>query len=173
MFLLIIIICFISIYFFSLKKRDKENINNLNLRIKEFQNDLSKQNIDTSKNSSLTDESALKLLKKLKTLEKDELFLQPNYTLNMVTKKLQTNSSYLSKTVNKYLGVTFVEYTNKLKINSILFKLEKQKNLRNYTIDALAQEAGYKSANSFNSNFKKILKVTPSQYLKELKKNNS
>ncbi len=167
LFFLTVIASLLTAYFFHTKRRDKRNISQLSLRIEQLQHDVSKQNI--SKTSSLSDEKALKLIQKLKALEKEELFQQPNYTLNMVAKKLQTNSSYLSKTVNEYLDVTFAEYSNRLKINAIVLKLKAQKSLQNYTIDALAQEAGYKSVNSFNTNFKKLLKVTPSQYLKEIK----
>lgn len=165
---LVFITILLIAYFIYARKRNKENISKLHMRIEELQNDISKQAI--SKTSSLSDESAMKLLKKLKELEKEELFQQPNYTLNLVAKRLQTNSSYLSKTVNQYMDISFAEYSNRLRINSIVQRLNEQKSLRNYTIDALAQEAGYKSVNSFNSNFKKILKVTPSQYLKEINK---
>ena len=67
------------------------------------------------------------------------------------------------------MNISFVEYSNRLKINSIIQRLDHQKSLRNYTIEALAKEAGYKSVNAFNTNFKKLLKVTPSQYLINLK----
>lgn len=170
--LLLAITLLLIIFSVILKRKNKENISKLNTRIKQLQHNISSnRNTSAHKKSSLTDEEALKLLGKLKALEKEQLFQQQNYTLNLVAKKLKTNSSYLSKTVNKHIGLTFAEYTNSLKINAIIIKLNEQKNFRNYTIDALAKEAGYKSVNSFNSNFKKLLKVTPSQYLKELKRN--
>lgn len=166
----IVIFSLVLLYFMYIRKENQKNIHLLTTRISELQIEISKDNL--SKSSSLSDDNALALLTKLKSLEKEELFCKPNYTLNTIAKKLKTNSSYLSKTVNENLGITFAEYTNRLKINSIVSKLEHQKSYRNYTINALAQEAGYKSTNSFNSNFKKLLKVTPSQYLKELKKEN-
>ncbi|MDC1162350.1 helix-turn-helix domain-containing protein [Tenacibaculum sp.] len=167
--LFIIITSLLTIYLLYSRNRERKNISKLTERVKQLQDDVSKESITST--SSLTDEKALKLIKKLKKLEKEQLFKQQNYTLNMVAKKLQTNSSYLSKTVNKYLGLTFVEYSNKLKINNIVLKLKEQKYLQNYTIEALAKEAGYKSVNSFNTNFKKLLKITPSQYLKNIKLN--
>ena len=158
---------FLVVYLIRTKKRDRKNIRQLNLRITQLLTDFRQKN-DSSSKSALSDKNAEMLLKKLKALEEEELFLQPNYTLNLVAKKLKTNSSYLSETVNKYLDMTFVEYSNQLRINSIVTKLNHQKRYRNYTIGALAQEAGYKSVNSFNYHFKKILKVTPTQYLKSL-----
>ncbi|WP_420574360.1 helix-turn-helix domain-containing protein [Kordia sp.] len=164
----IVCISVFLIYFFKVKKKDKRNIRLLQTRIDQLQEDISKQNKPKTINV-LTDENALKLIEKLKNLEKEELFLQPNYTLVLVAKRLNTNSSYLSKTVNNYLNLSFAEYSNRLRIRSIVKRLNEQKNLRNYTIEAIAKEAGYKSIGSFNTNFKKLLKVKPSLYIKELR----
>lgn len=158
------------VYFIYVKRRNKRNMSLLYSRIEALQQDISKENI-TKSTHSLTDENAVKLIAKLKKLEKEEFFLLPNYTLAFAAKKLNTNSSYLSQTVNNHLNLTFAEYSNRLRINSITQRLKEQKSLRNYTIEALAKEAGYKSVGAFNTNFKKLLKVTPSQYLKELKSN--
>ncbi|MBC2843503.1 helix-turn-helix domain-containing protein [Winogradskyella flava] len=158
-----------SIYFIRLKRAHKRNINNLNSRIEELQQGVLHKDRSV-KTSSLTDTESLSLLKKIMDLEKEELYLKPNYTLNLLAKKLNTNSTYLSETVNKNLGMSFSTYTNKLRINNIVSKMQISKHLRNYTIEALAKEAGYKSVNSFNNNFKKLLKITPSQYLKEIRK---
>ena len=148
------------------KKRDKKNIQQLNLRIAELQS--ANLSNESQAKQIISDENALKLIRKLKALEKEELYLQTNYTLNRVAKKLKTNSTYLSETVNKYLDMSFVEYSNRLRIHSIVTKLKEEKQFRNYTLEALSREAGYKSVNSFKNNFRKLLKITPSQYLKEL-----
>jgi len=167
---LIVAVVLLTAFLVHKSKKTKQNINRLNERIAWLQENLSKET-NVSGSSSLTDENALKLIAKLKELEKEALFTEPSYNLNMVAKRLNTNSSYLSKTVNDYMNISFVEYSNRLKINSIVQKLNNQKSLRNYTIKALAREAGYKSVNAFNSNFKKLLKVTPSQYLANLEAN--
>ncbi|MBC8757714.1 AraC family transcriptional regulator [Kordia sp. YSTF-M3] len=158
------------VYFFRVKRRTKRNMSLLHSRIEQLQQDVTKQNKPKTSNP-LTDENALILIEKLKRIEKEQWFLKPNYTLATVAKKLNTNSSYLSKTVNNYLNLTFAAYSNRLRIHSITQRLKEQKNLRNYTVEALAKEAGYKSIGAFNTNFKKLLKVSPSQYLKELKRN--
>lgn len=166
--LLMVIIIFTILYYVRANKKKIKNIRELNRRIAELPHDIDKTS--NSKGSSLTDAEARLLLNKLKQLEQQELYLKSDYGLNLVAQTLGTNTSYLSKTVNTYLEVSFAEYSNRLKVNSIVNKIKKHRYYRNYTIDALANEAGYKSVNSFNTNFKKLLKVTPSQYLKELNK---
>ena len=166
--LLIFTFAFTVNHFVRQNKRKIKNIQELNGRIEELQLAVNKPRSTGA--SSLTDANAEVLLGKLKILEQEELYLRPDYSLNLVAKNLNTNTSYLSKTVNNYMGISFAEYSNRLKVNGIVNKLQKHRRYRNYTIDALANEAGYKSVNAFNTNFKKILKVTPSQYLKELAK---
>ena len=166
---LTIIILSLVTFFLIKNKKTKKNIKQLNDRIEWLQKNTSNQEkVVKTTTSSLSDKNALELIEKLKTLEDEEFFKDPDYNLNTVAKKLQTNSTYLSKTVNDYMNISFVEYSNRLKINSIVQRLKIEKSLQNYTIEALAREAGYKSVNSFNYNFKKLLKVTPSQYLHQL-----
>ena len=149
-------------------KLNRKKIDQLNKTIVELKTDVYK-NHEPHQKSTISNANALRLIEKLKELEKEELFLQPNYTLSRVAKKLKTNSSYLSETVNKYLNMSFAQYSNNLRIHCIAQKLLEQPQLRHYTIDALARESGYKSVTSFNYHFKKIFHKTPSNFLKELK----
>lgn len=166
--LLVAVIVITILFYVHTNKQKLKNIRELNRRIEDLQRDIDKTS--STKSSSLTDADARLLLIKLKELETQELYLRSDYSLNLVAQRLGTNTSYLSKTVNTFLELSFAEYSNRLKVNGIVNKLKKHRHYRNYTIDALAQEAGYKSVNAFNTNFKKLLKVTPSQYLKELVK---
>ena len=160
------IIIGVIIFYRRLNTQRAQNLGLVKKRVQELREEVNNER--KPKTSSLTDDHAYALLEKLKALEIKELYLRPDYSLNLVARTLGTNTTYLSKTVNEYMGVSFTEYSNKLKVNGIVNKLNKHRHYRNYTIDALAKEAGYKSVNAYNTNFKKILKVSPSQYLKEL-----
>ena len=79
------------------------------------------------KNISVTkvkETKAQNLLLKLTKIEDQELFLNKNYSLNMVAKKIDSNSSYVSQIINTYWNKSFVDYTNELRINYILKKLK-------------------------------------------------
>src|SRR5690606_40608870 len=75
-------------------------------------------------------------------------FLEKGITLNSVSKKLKTNSSYLSKIVNFYKEESFTNYLNSLRIAFAIDKLKKDSKFRNYTISAIAQEVGFNTAES-------------------------
>jgi AraC-like DNA-binding protein len=135
------------------------------------------QNIESGKNQKnisavkVKETKAKKLLHKLQKIEDQELFLNKNYSLNMVAKKIDSNSSYVSQIINTYWNKSFVEYTNELRINYILKKLKEDTTYQKFTLLAIAESIGYKSLSSFNKHFKNVSGVTPKQYLNYIKVN--
>ena len=133
------------------------------------------KNIEKSKAEKSTtvqtikEAKAKKLLLKLSKIEDQELFLNKNYSLNMVAKKIDSNSSYVSQIINTYWNKSFVDYTNELRINYILKKLKEDRTYQKFTLLAIAESVGYKSLSSFNKHFKNIAGITPKQYLSYLK----
>lgn len=120
---------------------------------------------------TVKEEKAQKLLSRLSEIEKQKLFLNKNYSLNMLAKKIDSNSSYVSQIINTYWGKSFVEYTNELRINYIIQKLKEDTIYQKFTLIAIAESIGYKSLSSFNKHFKNIAGVTPKQYLNYLRAN--
>ncbi len=121
----------------------------------------SKQNLD--------DELIEKLALGLKKLEHKEAFLDPNFKLAFVAKKLNTNTAYLSQYFNQVIQKTFSEYTQELRIHYVLQKLVDAPYFRKYTLQAIAEEVGYKDANTFVRVFKKQTGLSPNYYLEQLK----
>ncbi|HDZ04569.1 MAG TPA: AraC family transcriptional regulator [Maribacter sp.] len=57
-----------------------------------------------------------------------------------------------------------------LRINSIINELKTNKQLRSYSVKAIAEEIGYKSADSSSKYFKKNTGLSPSSYIKKFNK---
>ena len=57
-----------------------------------------------------------------------------------------------------------------LRIDYVLKELKENKKLRSYTIQAIAEEIGFKKAESFSKAFKKRTGLNPSFYIKQIKK---
>jgi AraC-like DNA-binding protein len=110
------------------------------------------------------------VLTKLDIFEQSNGFLEKGITLNSVSKKLKTNSSYLSKIVNFYKEESFTNYLNSLRIAFAIDKLKKDSKFRNYTISAIAQEVGFNTAESFSKSFFKEKGIKPSYFIKQLNK---
>ncbi|MGG5210158.1 helix-turn-helix domain-containing protein [Chryseobacterium sp. MIQD13] len=168
--LIILIGCISGYLFFQIRKKKKleKNLDDLLLQVKN--NSLTGSQ---NKNSfTISNEKEAEIMEKLLELEEKKLYLKQEYNQAFAAKKLNTNTTYLSQTINKYMKKSFSEYTNELRINYILKELSEDKKLRNYTTQALAGIVGYKSGISFARTFKEKTGVTPFQYIEKLNAEN-
>lgn len=118
----------------------------------------------------ITDENIQKILDGLEKFEKKELFLQKKCTLNYVAKKVNTNSTYLSKTLQSHKQKKFVHYITDLRLNYALQRLKNDSKFRTYDIKSIASELGFNTAESFSKAFKRRTGIYPSFYIKNLNK---
>ena len=86
-------------------------------------------------------------------------------TLDKVAKKLKTNRTYLSESVNSHYNMNFSRWLNEIRIKESRKLLGSEKNDK-YSIEGIATMVGFNSISSFNSNFKTITGITPSFYRK-------
>lgn len=117
---------------------------------------------------TLDEELIEKIALGLKKLEQKETFLDPNFKLAFVAKKLNTNTAYLSQYFNQVIQKTFSEYTQELRIQYVLQKLKDAPYFRKYTLQAIAEEVGYKDAKTFVRVFKKQTNLSPNYYIEKL-----
>ena len=162
----LIILGFISIMLFikRQKRKYKVKFDNLTNYI-----EVLKSNKEVLLPKRVKADKAETILSKLKAIESQNLFTDMEYSLNKVSKEIGSNSAYVSQVVNEYWDKSFVQYTNELRINYILLKLNEDNLYQKFTLLAIAESAGYKSLSSFNKHFKSITGVTPKQYFKHLR----
>lgn len=152
------VLTFISLIY--LLKRNK-NITSDLIKIKEKTPQKTAYNID--------DELEKSLLNGIYKLEKSEDFLDTNFNINTLAKKLNTNTSYLSYFINKEFKQTFKQYITQLRIEYLIEKLNEENSIyKNYSIKSLGEEIGYTNASAFTRAFKKLKGITPSEYIKRL-----
>ena len=118
----------------------------------------------------IKDGTITEILDKLIKLEEKKYFLKQECTLHSVAKKLKTNTAYLSKIVNNELGKSFSTYINELRINYIVIELKNNAKLRSYSVNAIAEEVGYKRPESFTKYFKDATGITPAVYIRKINK---
>lgn len=117
----------------------------------------------------LPEELVNEILKKLQNFEVQKKFVK-SYTLHTLAKQLGTNSSYLSKIINHTQQTNFANYLNRLRVNFAIEKLKSDTIYQKYTITAMANEVGFKTAQSFNTAFYKQTGIYPSYFIKQLNK---
>ena len=99
----------------------------------------------------------------IETIQKNNLYLNPNITLKVVSDNLNTNSKYLSQVINKFAGVGFFEFINQIRL--IRFKLLfSSGDFSNLTIFGIAQECGFRNKSTFFRVFKTMTGKTPMEF---------
>ncbi len=121
---------------------------------------LKKENV----NLSIDEAKENKIVEKLLALESKLEYLNADFTLPYVAKKIKTNTTYLSYVVNKRFGKSFGEYSNELKINYVINEMITNHMYRKYSTQAIAESVGFKNAVSFAKSFRKRTGVSPAQF---------
>lgn len=123
------------------------------------------------KASKLTATESQNYFKKtISIIEGEELFLNPDLNLKLLSNRLHISQHYLSQVINENSNYNFSGLINHYRIKKVK-ELFADNKYSKFTILAIAFEAGFNNKNSFNLSFKKETKTTPSAYRKALKNN--
>ncbi|RZJ52802.1 MAG: AraC family transcriptional regulator [Flavobacterium sp.] len=144
----------------NLEKKDNPEISPV-LLINEEEDVLNKKE---NVNLSIDEAKENKIVEKLLALENKLEYLNADFTLSYVAKKIKTNTTYLSYVVNKRFGKSFGEYSNELKINYVINEMITNHMYRKYSTQAIAESVGFKNAVSFAKSFRKRTGVSPAQF---------
>jgi two-component system response regulator YesN len=87
--------------------------------------------------------------------------------LNGIAQTLGVHPSYLSRAFKKALGMTLTDYINKLRIEEAKYMLDQG----NASVATIALSVGYNDSNYFSKVFQKWEQVTPHEYRKRKKGN--
>ncbi|UAB81844.1 tetratricopeptide repeat protein [Marixanthomonas sp. SCSIO 43207] len=171
---IILILLFFLLRFYKTKKENEAKFETLLAKINIAEKpediiDTKDEDLDEKNTTDVPEETKQQILDGLKKLENQEYFLKQDCNSYNVAKKINTNTSYLSKVINSHFGKNFNTYINDLRINYTIVRLKNDVIFRSYSIQAIAEEVGYKSADSFTKYFKRDTGLNPSFYIKELK----
>lgn len=120
---------------------------------------------DISNNSRSGNNEVVQRL--LDFLEKKKPYLDEKITLSGLAQNLNMTRNQLSAIINNDLGSSFYNLINKYRVEEVKRLLSDPAN-DNFTILALAYEAGFSAKSSFHSIFKKFTGLTPSEYRNRL-----
>lgn len=121
-----------------------------------------------SKKIDLNPEVVAGLIKQLEKFENNKKFLKKDLTLVNLAVALSTNTNYLSKVINYSKNKNYITYINDLRIDYIITQLKSDSKFRNYTVKALAEEAGFSTAQHFSKAFYAKTGIYPSYFVTEL-----
>ena len=96
----------------------------------------------------------------------DDNFSDPSFSLDTIRRELSYNKKYISSVFKKHMGTGVTEYVNTIRIQQACNMLQ-----QGYTcISDVAYKCGFSDAQYFSKVFKKQIGITPTLYVKELKK---
>ncbi|PRX38628.1 helix-turn-helix domain-containing protein [Salegentibacter salegens] len=165
--IIILGLLFLLLKFYRNKKADELKFETLLAKIEAAQSpggiiDTKDEELEEKNISEVPEETKQQILEGLKKLEEKEYFLRQDCNSYNVARKIGTNTSYLSKVINNHYGKNFNTYINDLRINYAITRLKNDAIFRSYSIQSIAEEVGYKSADSFTKYFKKDTGLNPS-----------
>lgn len=173
----LIIISFLLFFLVkSIIKRKKDSAK-FNLLINKIQT-VEKQNVvidtkdkklDEKNSTDINPDTYNDILSGLNKLEQQHYYLKKECNSYNVAKKINTNTSYLSKVINAHHQKNFNTYINDLRINYAILKIKEDSKFRRYSIQGISEELGYKSPDSFTKYFKRRTGLLPSIYIKKIK----
>jgi len=126
------------------------------------------ENTSKMQRPNISDELEQELLKKLVNFENNLGYLKKDLKIEKLAASFGTNYKYLSQVINFHKGMSYPDYISGLRISYIVKKLEEDSKLRNYNFGAIAEEAGFGTAQQFTDVFKKKMGMPFGYFIQKL-----
>jgi len=106
----------------------------------------------------------------IQRMDKEKPFRKQGFTIQDLSNQTGIPVYQLSPLINGYFKINFTNWVNRYRVEHFI---ELASGNNQLTLEALSREAGFISRSTFINAFKKEKGVTPSEYLKDLKRNAS
>jgi len=100
-------------------------------------------------------------------MEREELYRNPELTLESLAENLKVSSGYLSQIINKTTGDNFSRFLNQYRVEDVK-KMLLDSEFNKYSLVAIGYEAGFNSKSTYYSAFKKMTSLTPKEYQRKV-----
>jgi AraC-like DNA-binding protein len=115
-------------------------------------------------------DKADEIMKKVTYLfEVEKVFRKEEISLRSLSEELSIPSHQLSWVINKKMNITFSGLVNSYRVEEVKRRLASPEDTDNKTILDIAYDAGFNTKTSFNRVFKRLTRMTPSQYRQRYK----
>lgn len=105
----------------------------------------------------------------IKFMEENKPFLDNNLNISKLSDLTGISTQHISQVINSKTKGNFNDFVNSYRVKYLLEKIHKGED-ENYTLLSLAFECGFNSKTTFNRVFKENTGQTPTQYIKNLRK---
>ena len=112
------------------------------------------------------DELVTRKTKLLEIVEREKVFLDPNLGLPQLAQKANLSTHDLSYVINEGFGENFFQFINRYRIGEAQRLLLSSKH-QHLNILGIAYESGFRSKSTFNTTFKNMTGLSPSQFIQK------
>lgn len=127
-----------------------------------------KSSVNKSMPMELSPDIIEKFNQQLALFEYQKRFLDKSLSYSKLASEMGTNTKYLNYFFKHCLDTDYRTYINRLRIQFAVDELKTKPDVRKYTLAHLAGLSGYGSYSTFAVNFKRVMKQSPSTYIKNL-----
>ena len=106
--------------------------------------------------------------KTVTAIREKELYLDPDISLTILSKKVSLQVNILSQVINQNSHSNFRDFINTFRIEKATKEI-RDKAQKGFTIASVAYDCGFNSLSAFNRAFKKATGQTPSEYIQTCK----
>jgi AraC-like DNA-binding protein len=99
-------------------------------------------------------------------VEQEQLYTEPELTLTVLAKKMNTNTSVLSRVINQGFNTSFNDFVNEYRVNAVKEKLQAGEQ-QTQTLLGIAFDCGFNSKATFNRAFKKLTGASPKEWIEQ------
>ncbi|NBL65907.1 helix-turn-helix domain-containing protein [Flavobacterium sp. NST-5] len=101
-------------------------------------------------------------------MEEKQPYTDPNFSIQLLSQKLKSNPTYISRALNQEGGKNFPEFIQEYRIKKVIKEIEAR---NGRTLEELYKSAGFKQQTTFNRRFKELTGKTPSEYVLHIEQN--
>lgn len=103
------------------------------------------------------------LQKLLALMDEEKPYLDPDITVEKLSRMLEISEKHLSQILNERLNQNFNKFINKYRVEEAKRKILDPKE-KDFVLLKIAFDVGFNSKSAFNAAFKKFTKMSPSEY---------
>lgn len=145
------------------QKKNRIMANSINM-VQAFEEKIEtlEKQISSQPEGSENEETDYQIFKRIERTIKDEkMFLKPDLKRQEILDRLNMDKNLFAKLMQQYLQMSLPQYLTELRVK---YAIELLRNYPNYTIKAIADEAGFNNLRSFQRIFKSKTGMTPSEF---------
>ena len=115
---------------------------------------------NSSLNSKDVDEYKLRIIH---AMEEDKVFANPNLSLQLFSDTVNIPKHYISEILSSHLHTNFQDFVNEYRVEEFI-KLYSNPDNDHFSVLGIATSVGFKNKATFNTNFKKLKGISPTEY---------